>query len=74
MLDTQDKLQYGNNYNHWKTLGLFLNLDFFSFSNPIPNPTHLPKHQTLSPNHQFSQRIWYVEYYSAHAHMALTEA
>jgi len=34
---------------------------------PCPNPTHLPNHQTLSSNHQFSQRICYVEYYSAHA-------
>jgi len=24
--------------------------------------THLPTHQILSPNHKFSQRIWYVEY------------
>jgi len=27
----------------------------------------------LSPNHQFSQRIWYVEYYSVHAHMAWSQ-
>jgi len=34
------------------------------------NQTHLPKHQTLSSNNQFSQRIWYAEYHSAHAYMA----
>jgi len=56
MPDTHNKLtQYGNNYNHWKMLGLALDLNYFSFSNP--NPTHLPKHQTPSSNHQFSQRI-----------------
>jgi len=54
------KLQYRNNYNHWKILGLVLDLNYISFSNP--NPTHLPKHETLSPNHHFSQRTWYVEY------------
>jgi len=45
------------------------------FSNPNPNltPTHLPKHQTLNPNYQFSQRIWCVEYYSAHEHMAWSQ-
>ena len=26
--------------------------------------THSPKHQTLSPNHKFFQRISYVEYYT----------
>ena len=72
MSDTHNKLQYGNKYNHWKILDLFLDLNYF-FSNPNPNlnPTHLPiKHQILSPNPQFSQRIWYVEYYSVHAHIA----
>jgi len=67
MLDTKNKLWYGNNYYHWKILNLFSN------SNPNPNPTHLPKHQTLSTNHQFSQRIWYVEYFSVHAHMAWSQ-
>jgi len=43
-------------------LDLILDFNYFSFSNCDinPNPTHLPKHQTLSPNHQCSQRIWYV--------------
>jgi len=43
-------------------LDLALDLNYSSFSHPNPNlnPTHLPKHETLSPNHQFSQRIWYV--------------
>jgi len=65
MSDTHNKLQNGNNYKHWKILDLVLDLNYFSFSNPDPNtnPTHLPKHQTLSPNHQCSQRFWYVEYY-----------
>jgi len=30
---------------------------FFSNPNPNPNPAHSPEHQTLSPNHQFSQCI-----------------
>jgi len=40
-------------------LELVLDLIYFYFSNPNPksNPTQLPKHQTLSPNHEFSQRI-----------------
>jgi len=72
MSDTHNKFLYGTNYDHWKMLDFILGLNYFSFSNrnPNPNPTHLPKHQTLSPIHQFSQRIWYVEYYSVHAHMA----
>ena len=41
--------------------------------NISPYPTHLPKHQALKPNHQFSQRIWYVEYCSAHAHMVWSQ-
>jgi len=36
-----------------------LDLNYISFSNP--NPTHSPKHKTLSPNHQFYLRIRYVE-------------
>jgi len=68
MSDTHNKLQCGNKYNHWKILDLVLDLNYFSFSNP--KLTHVPKHQTLSPNHHFSQRIWYVEYCSVHAHMA----
>jgi len=42
-----------------KNIGLNLRLQLFSFSNCNlnPNPTHLPKHQILSPNHQFFQRI-----------------
>ena len=64
MSDTHNNLQYGNNFNLWKILHLVLDINCFSF--PNPNPTHLPKHQTISPNHQFAQRIWYVEYYSVH--------
>ena len=73
MSDTHKKLQHGNNYSHWKILYLVLDLNYFSFSNPNHNPTHLPKHQTLSPNLQFFQRSWYVEYPSAHAHMAWSQ-
>jgi len=49
-------------------LELVLDLNYFSFSSS--NPTHFPNHQILSPNHQFSQRICDVEYYSMQAHMA----
>ena len=34
-----------------KCTDLVLDLIYFCFSNP--NPTHLPKHQTPTPNHQF---------------------
>jgi len=70
--DTNNKLLRGNNFIHWKTLDLVLDLNYFSLSNPDPNPnpTHLPKHQVLSPKHQFSQGIWYVEYFFAHVPMA----
>ena len=46
MLDTHNKLQYGNNYNHWKISELLLDINYISFSNPKPNPnpTHIPKH------------------------------
>jgi len=70
MSDSQNKLQCRDNYNHWKILDLMLDLNYFYFSNPNPNPTYLPKCQTLSPNHQFSQRYWCVEYYSVHVCMA----
>jgi len=50
-------------------------LQFLSFSNSNINsiPTYLPKNQILSPNYQFSQRIWYVECCSVHAHMAWSQ-
>jgi len=35
-------------------------LDLKSFSLSHPNPTHLPKQESPSPDHQFSQRILYV--------------
>jgi len=75
MSDTHNKLQYGYNYNHWKIMDLVLDLKYFCFCNPNikPNTTHLPKHQTLSPDHQFSQRIEYVEYNSVNAHMAWSQ-
>ena len=75
MSDIHNMLQNGNNYNQWKILNLVLELNYFSFSYPNlnPNPTHLPKRQTLSPNHHFFQRIWYVEYHSVHAHMAWSQ-
>jgi len=42
-------------------LDLILDFNYFSFSscNINPNPIHLAKHQSLSPNHQFSHRIWW---------------
>jgi len=56
-----------------KILDIVLDLNYFSFSNIKPNPMYLPKHQTLSPNHHFSQPIWYVEYYYVHAHMTWSQ-
>jgi len=73
MSDTHNKRYYGNKFNHWKLLDFVLDLNYFSFSNPNPNPTNLPKHETLRPNHQFFQRIWKVECYSVHAHMAWSQ-
>ena len=49
-MSSSHKLQHGNNYNYWKILDLVLDLNYFSFSKP--NPAHLLKHQTLSPNHR----------------------
>jgi len=48
MSDTRNKLQYENDYEHWKILDLVLDLNYFSFPNhsPNPKPTQLPKHQT----------------------------
>ena len=71
MSGTHNKVQDGNNFNHWKFSDLVVHLNNVSFSNH--NPTHLPKHESLSPNHKFSQRIWYVEYYSVHAYMAWSQ-
>ena len=70
MSDTHNKLWYGNNYNHWNILDLVLDLNCVSFSDPNLISTHF---QTLNPNHQFSHRIWYVEYHSVHAHMAWSQ-
>jgi len=60
---------------HWQVSDFAFDLNYFSFSqpNPNPNPTHSPKHESLSPNHQFSQRIWYIEYYSVHVYMAWSQ-
>jgi len=52
----QATVAYGKNYNQRKILDLFLDLNYFSFSNANSNPKHLTKHQTLSPNHQISIR------------------
>jgi len=52
-----------------KFSGLFVDLNYFSFSHPNPNPTHLLKHESPSPNNKFCQRIWYVECYSVHAYI-----
>ena len=42
MSDARNKLQRGNNFNHWKLLDFDLGLNYFSFSNH--DPTHSPKH------------------------------
>jgi len=56
-------------------LDLVSDLNYFSFSHPNPNsnPTLLLKHESLRHNHQFCQCIWYVQYYSVHAHMAWSQ-
>ena len=48
MWDTHNKLQHGDNYNHWKILDLHLDFIYFYFFWPYakPNPTQLPKHRT----------------------------
>ena len=50
MSGTHNKLQYGYKFNHWKFSDLVLDLSYFSFSQPIPNPTYLPKHEFHSTN------------------------
>jgi len=42
-----DKLQYRNNYNHWKILDLLLDVNYFSFSNSNSN---LTRHTYLNTN------------------------
>ena len=71
MSGTHDKQWHGNKFHHWKFSDLVLDLNYISFSyhNPYPNPTYLPKHESISPNNQFYQRIWYAEYYSVHVYM-----
>jgi len=49
MSDTHNKLQYENNYNHWKKLDLFIDLNYFSFSNPT---------QTLTPHTYLNTKQW----------------
>jgi len=53
-----------------KIFGLGVDLYYFSFSHPDlnPIPTHIPKHEVLSPNKKFYQHIWDVEYYSVHVY------
>ena len=55
MSGTHNKLQQGNNFNQWKFSHFDFSLNYSSFSNPTP--THLPKHDFLSPNNQFYKRI-----------------
>jgi len=63
------------NCNHWKFSDFVLDLNYFSFSQPNPNPntTYLPKHEFLSSNNQVYQRIWYGEYYSVHVYMVSSQ-
>ena len=35
MSDIHNKLQYGNNYNHWKILDLVLDVNYFSFASTL---------------------------------------
>ena len=49
MWDTLNNLQYENNYNHWKMLDLFLDLNYFSFSNAT---------QTLTPHTYLHTKPW----------------
>jgi len=44
MSDTHKKLHCGDKHNHRKMFDLVLDLNYFSFSNPNPNLSHLPKH------------------------------
>ena len=67
MSGTHNKLYHSNNFKHWKFSDLVIDLNYFSFSHP--NPTHLPKHKSLSPNNQFYHRVSSVKYYSVHAYM-----
>jgi len=67
MSGTHNKLQHGNKFNYWKFSDLVVDLNYFSFFHPNPNPTYSPEHEFLSPDNQFYQRIWHVEYYSVHA-------
>ena len=50
---------------------LVIDLNYFPFSHP--NATHLPKHEFLSPNNQFYQRICHEEYQSVHAYMVWSQ-
>jgi len=53
---------------NFRTLWL-TSIIFFSHPNPNPNLTLLLKHEFLSPQNQFFQRIWSAEYYPVHACM-----
>jgi len=73
MPGTHSKLWYRNDFSHWRYLDLVLDLNNFLFLTLTKKTTHLLKHESLSPNHQFCQGIWYVEYYSVHDHMAWSQ-
>jgi len=40
MSDTHKKLQYGNNYNHWKILDLVLDIFFLTLSQTVTRRTY----------------------------------
>jgi len=75
MSGTYNKPYHGKNFNHWKFFGLssWPQLFFFFLPNPNPSPTQLPKHEFLSPNNQFYQRIWDVECYFVHVYMVRSQ-
>jgi len=62
MSGSHNKLLYGNNFNHWNFSDWVVDINYFSLSNP--NPSHLPKHESLSRNHDFLSVFDIVEYYS----------
>jgi len=62
-------------FHQWKFSDLVRDLNYvlFSHPNPYPNSTYLPKHEFVSPNNQFYQRIWYVEHSSVNAYMVWSQ-
>ena len=65
---------YGGNWLYANQFpGAPLDVEALGISLQVNPALLLPEHETVSPNHQFSQRIWYVEYHSRHSHMAWSQ-